>query len=516
MLTPVLVQLIKGMVNVLSGVGQFRGVGGVLLAVALTVCAQAAGADQSAPLVSPVIGIETFVGQSSCLARGCHGGPDRQALPGSLDHLTALAATSANAATVWRQHDRHAHAYRVLLTERSRQIVRRWRGLTEDEYAASPPHPERETRCLACHTTPTLADERWHDHPAIVGYRREGVSCDACHTTDGGDSRQWLDPHGRGGAKAAYLSGGFRELKTAEQRARVCVGCHVGAPAVPHQGLPVRDMNHDLIAAGHPRFLFDYETYLERLPPHWQEDVPVNRFEAAVRGQREVTTAELVLLGDRAQRAMQSATPSWPEFASFDCYACHHGLQGVSWRLTALRTARPGLAAWTGWSNGGPAQVWQREQLPDALRTELVALTTHLEEFAEPERIMPAARDFQQRWQSEIGQTSLPAPAACFPVWPEDEAARWTWDEAARAYYLLATWQRQTKHELRSRPVDEPPQDQSAEMAVMERELGQLYQKLRLPSHAEHSPVLYAPEELARQYNQLRAGVERWPKSANP
>jgi|GEM_PF-963603 len=507
------------MVNVLSAVGQICDVGGLWLAITLTVCATAAAAEVPTKVVpvAATIGIETFVGHSSCLARGCHGGPDRVALPGSLDELTALPATSANAATFWRRQDRHALAYRTLLTERSRQIVRHWRGLTAEEYAASPPHPERETRCLACHTTPTLADERWHDHPAIVGFRRQGVSCDACHTTAGGDSRQWLDSHGRGGAEIAYQTGEMRHLKTAEQRAQVCVGCHVGAPGNASQGLPVRDMNHDLIAAGHPRFLFDYETYLERLPPHWQEESPVNRVEAAVQGQREVTTAELVLLADRADRATQTTTPSWPEFASLDCYACHHGLQGVSWRLTALRTARPGLAAWTGWTSGGPAQLGSQAALSPEARQQLSTLTAHVEAFAEPRVVSSEARDFLQLWQSEIGPAnSVPGLAVRFPVWPEDAAASWTWDEAARAYYLLATWQRQTRQEVLSRRDNPLPVDQQDQLAAMDRELGELYQKMRWPTHAERSPVLYAPEELARLYNRLRAGVEQWPKSTQP
>src|SRR5437870_3137050 len=69
------------------------------------------------------------------------------------------------------------------------------------------------------------------------------------------------------GHSAKY--GSMAHLSDPKVRAETCAGCHVGAPA--GLGAPLRDMNHDLIAAGHPRLNFDYATYLRALPPHWAE-----------------------------------------------------------------------------------------------------------------------------------------------------------------------------------------------------------------------------------------------------
>src|SRR6185312_4830920 len=68
-----------------------------------------------------------------------------------------------------------------------------------------------------------------------------------------------------------YQQSGMARLYDIGERALACAGCHVGAPADPERGYPVRDMNHDMIAAGHPRLNFDFADYQHRLTPHWFE-----------------------------------------------------------------------------------------------------------------------------------------------------------------------------------------------------------------------------------------------------
>ena len=106
-------------------------------------------------------------------------------------------------------------------------------------------------------------------------------------------------------------------------------------------------MNHDLIAAGHPRLNFDYGTYLRSLPPHWAErdrDVSppklrpaTDEFRHWLVGRAATTAASYRLLADRATRG------PWPELAEFDCYACHHGLSGEK---TKPFGHRPGALVW--------------------------------------------------------------------------------------------------------------------------------------------------------------------------
>ena len=59
------------------------------------------------------------------------------------------------------------------------------------------------------------------------------------------------------------------DLNSVATRVMICAGCRVGSPE--ERGIPIRDVTHDLIAAGHPRLNFDYATYVRSLPPHWTE-----------------------------------------------------------------------------------------------------------------------------------------------------------------------------------------------------------------------------------------------------
>jgi hypothetical protein len=114
-------------------------------------------------------------------------------------------------------------------------------------------------------------------------------------------------------------------LASPADRAAVCVGCHVGAPADENRKYPVRDMNHDMIAAGHPRLNFDYAEYLRRLPKHWHDPTAPNPAGEWLIGRVVHAEAACRLLADRAKRAMENDSRSpWPEFAEFDCAACHH------------------------------------------------------------------------------------------------------------------------------------------------------------------------------------------------
>ena len=130
-------------------------------------------------------------------------------------------------------------------------------------------------------------------------------------------------------------------------RAKVCVGCHVGQPDA--DGRPWRDVNHDLIAAGHPRLNFDFAAYMATLPPHWNVHKNPQRFDELrswIIGQFTSADAALTLLHSRADAAKRQAdgaadaknahsqlvAASWPELSEYDCFSCHHELRGKSWR----------------------------------------------------------------------------------------------------------------------------------------------------------------------------------------
>src|SRR5260370_133624 len=129
-------------------------------------------------------------------------------------------------------------------------------------------------------------------------------------------------------------------------RAQTCVDCHVGTAD--------REVNHDVMACG-PRCLnFEYSAYLALYPKHWsdraeQERYPDLEARAWAVGQVVSAQAALQLLEARA-RAAESKKAPWPEFAEYDCYACHHDFQTRSWREKRGYADRlPGSLPWGTW-----------------------------------------------------------------------------------------------------------------------------------------------------------------------
>ena len=257
----------------------------------------------------------------SCASDSCHGG---------------AAGTKGGEHSTWaaeafpgRPSDPHARAHRVLFNEVSRRI-----GTALDLV------PHRDARCLDCHAVPGAAPE-WH---------ADGVGCGGCH----GAAEKWNAAHVAPGwsslsARAKFEGYGFAPTRGQVGRSTGCVGCHVGDAT--------REVNHDLIAAGHPRLGFEatrfhFDTSYAR---HWVEKTPQPDFEARawLIGQAATARAATELLRVRASRAAVagSATP-WPEFAGQSCYACHQSL-GTS--TAALAAPKP--AALAGWEVGVATSV---------------------------------------------------------------------------------------------------------------------------------------------------------------
>src|SRR5262249_29449111 len=105
------------------------------------------------------------------------------------------------------------------------------------------------------------------------------------------------------------------------QRARLCADCHVGGPE--------REVNHDLLAAGHPRLNFEFSSFQAIYPQHWCDRDDRARypdFEARSWAVGQVVSAQTAL-NLLAYRANNKKAP-WPEFAENNCYSCHHDLRG--------------------------------------------------------------------------------------------------------------------------------------------------------------------------------------------
>jgi Cytochrome c554 and c-prime len=371
-------------------------------------------ASQTAPPASPIGTTASAhpIGIAGCAARGCHGAPEAQA-NGPSDRL-------ACSFTTWARHDRHARAFQTLETPLSAEIVCRLAHSNEKPIPA-----KEDERCLACHGLPYAArDTRSELH-------HNGVSCEACH---GPASRWetehittgWAAPEGR---KKRSVAAGMTWLNDLASRAETCAGCHLGAPGDKEKGLPLREVNHDLIAAGHPRLTFEFAVYSARMPLHWDERdrtragqplvkrTPLEEWEA---GQLASARAGLALLADRAHRAAASTAP-WPEFAELDCYACHGDLNRRD-RAAALRD-RP---AWTGWYWSLPHRLLDGGTQSNKLHAALAELMS---------RPTPPPRDVQES-ATRARDGLMPPTLRGSPPLPEGVPLRW--DDAAQFYYAYA------------------------------------------------------------------------------
>ena len=212
----------------------------------------------------------------------------------------------------------------------------------------SPPKANEEDRCLNCHVTTETSGERQLLPDAL--HAVDGVGCESCH----GPAKQWLGIHGtiewRGLNSETKKSLGFIDT-TADLtgRIRICANCHVGSRG--------RDVNHDLIAAGHPRLDFEFSAFHANLPKHWEVDSdhssettdieqdPAFEAKAWLTGQLVTGQASLRLLQDRT-----SDEKSWPELSEYACFSCHHDLKSDSWRGLERRSS--GRFAWGTWTFG--------------------------------------------------------------------------------------------------------------------------------------------------------------------
>ena len=268
------------------------------------------------------------VGPGSCAARACHGSTEQSLFTNERSRLSH---------TIWVQSDPHARAGQVLHEDRSKAIIQRL-GWKEPAHHAP--------QCLACHATSTVGNDR------IAG---EGVSCESCH----GPAERWLDAHVSLSWKSKNSETKSREygmnpLRKLSERAETCVGCHVGAPQDPLRGIPSRDMNHAMIAAGHPRLTYEFAAYLDQLPKHWNEKLAVEdaRAKAWLIGQLSTAKAGSELLASRSRLSSQTPnTTPWPEFSEYNCYACHFPLKPeISLRSALKKPEDVGLPAWGSWT----------------------------------------------------------------------------------------------------------------------------------------------------------------------
>ena len=250
-----------------------------------------------------------YVGPGSCSASACHGGIQAR------DTTKVL----QNEYSTWIVQDRHARAYTVLnqpLAQRMAKILK-----ISD--------PTKAQKCLVCHALSVPAEQRGSQFDIA-----EGVSCESCH----GPSEKWLGPHVQSGARHADMVRlGLVDNKDLAVRSKKCLTCHLGAPGL--------EVNHEMLAAGHPDLTFELDSFSSIEPPHWVEKAPDSKapIEDKLFGVRIWSIGQATQLEAGMRRLARHArgegwSPDhpavWPEYTEMDCMTCHHSLTKPedSWR----------------------------------------------------------------------------------------------------------------------------------------------------------------------------------------
>ena len=261
------------------------------------------------------------LGATSCAATACHAGPSAG--------VSSTSATRGSEYPLWLESDPHAKSWQTLNSPKSLDILRRLNIVVDGTLLNVPAFKN----CLACHNSSTeLAsaelDSAELDSNLPLPKTPEGVGCEACH----GPANQWKHEHYQGphSLHNAIENLGMVNTKSLPTQAKTCTLCHVGAPD--------RDMNHDIIAAGHPALYFDFNTYLQAYPKHWRlssdsQSNPNRSAQQWLAGQLAATDSELELLQTRLSALTHpdashnsTSTSTWPEFANFQCTDCHQTL----------------------------------------------------------------------------------------------------------------------------------------------------------------------------------------------
>ena len=206
---------------------------------------------------SNALAVET-IQTRSCATATCHGGVIDQGP--SWNH-------SSSSFYAFDPHRSAGQILTVTAPSKSRNIVERL-----NPAAASDPSVYDQVlvdRCVSCHTSATTTSSI-DQLPKLIA---DGIGCASCH----GDSSSWVEPHTRAdfvGEMRFQPPYNLVDTESIAGRAATCVRCHVGSRT--DDGI-VRDVNHDLIAAGHPAMRFDLLIFNENLPHHWDDDGAVER-----------------------------------------------------------------------------------------------------------------------------------------------------------------------------------------------------------------------------------------------
>jgi hypothetical protein len=264
-------------------------------------------------LASPAMADEgTHLGVQSCDGNNCHGAV--QPVGGS--------RVPQNEYLIWSQKDKHAQAYTVLTSERSKRIAK---NLDLKEPA------EKSAICLDCHADNVPENLRGPQFQLA-----NGIGCEACH----GAAEKWLGPHLTGESHQANLDHGMYATDQPQARALRCMACHVGTTSGDK-----RFVSHEIMGAGHPPIPFELDTYTAIEPAHFVVDQSYVERKGRPNDMQIWAVGQAVDVKLRMDLILDPKNaPHGVDFqlSLFDCQSCHHSMSELQWRARSSTGLPPG------------------------------------------------------------------------------------------------------------------------------------------------------------------------------
>lgn len=335
---------------------------------------------------------------TGCMTTACHGSnvPD--------------AKNWQRAGKIWFDTDPHARAYTSLLTETSEKIVSR---LAKKELKSTSPLSDEyravlNAKCISCHSNENVSESQ----------RVLGADCQVCHGSVDAWGSEHYSSEWKSLGKNRFDGTNRVNVESIAGRAKVCASCHVGEldrKIGSSVGLD-REVDHRLMAAGHPPMYFDFESYLRRYPVHWDPlDEPVSQgsklgMERWRVGKITTAIAKLKLLAARAERSTRKSTQAadWPELTEYSCTSCHHELVQPSWRMARGSNVNA-LANWDDWTVS-QLDCAVRDQSIEELNSQLSRLKKSVEHStSEPTQVAMIASSFKKWLEMELDHVSSPS-----------------------------------------------------------------------------------------------------------
>lgn len=223
--------------------------------------------------------------------------------------------------SIFASKDRHGRAYKTLLGEKSVSIAKKL-GLKK------PAHEEK--LCLDCHANNVAPEQRSRTFKI-----EDGVSCESCH----GGADRWLETHVSGaGDHADNIAAGLFPTEDPVKRATLCMSCHINNDK--------KSVTHRMLGAGHPRLVFELDTYTVAEPAHYyvnneykKRKVVATAIQTWALGQAK----SVQILMDGISDPVTFRKLAYPELSFFDCNSCHHRMSDKRWSPKSPTQNGPGV-----------------------------------------------------------------------------------------------------------------------------------------------------------------------------